>query len=75
MPAPAFTLDEIHADLATVDALLAELPEEDVLGRRSLRARREILVQELATQPVQTQPSAHAAVYAGGAVAERTRGA
>jgi len=58
--------DEVRADLATVEALLGAVPEGDVLGRRSLTARREILVQELATLAVQTQPSAHAAVGAPG---------
>jgi len=48
--------DEIGAELATVEALLGAVPEGDVLGRRSLTARREILIQELATLTEQTQP-------------------
>ena len=59
--------DEIGADLATVEALLAAVPEGDVLGRRSLKARRDILSQQLATLSTQAHPSAHAAVYFGGA--------
>jgi hypothetical protein len=50
--------DEIAADLATVESLLAAVLEDDVLGRRSLKARRDILAQELATLPAQAQPSA-----------------
>jgi hypothetical protein len=53
---------EVGADLATVEALLRAAPEEDVLGRRSLIARRDILAQELATLTAQSQPSAHAAI-------------
>ena len=59
--------DEIRADLATVEALLGAVPEGDVLGRRSLTARRDIIVQELDTLIAQAQPSARAAVYFGGA--------
>ena len=50
--------DEIGADLATVESLLAAVPEGDVLGRRSLKARRDILAQELASLTAQAQPSA-----------------
>jgi hypothetical protein len=56
--------EEIGADLATVEALLGAVPESDVLGRRSLTARRDILAQELATLTAQAQPSAHAAIAA-----------
>jgi len=66
--------DEIRADLATVEALLSVIPEEDVLGRRSLTARRAILVQELATLSAATHPAAHAAVYFGGAPVLGSRG-
>jgi hypothetical protein len=59
--------DEIRADLATVEALLGAAPEGDILGRRSLTARRDILTQELATLTAHARPSAHAAVYFGGA--------
>jgi hypothetical protein len=59
--------DEIAADLATVDDLLGSAPEDDVLGRRSLKARRDALARELATLTAQVQSSAHAAVYFGGA--------
>jgi len=59
--------DEVGADLATVESLLALVPEANVLGRRSLKARRDILAQELAGLFAQTHPSAHAAVYFGGA--------
>jgi hypothetical protein len=45
--------DEIGADLATVEALLEAVPEGDILGRRSLKARRDILAQELATLTAQ----------------------
>lgn len=66
--------DEIRADLATVESLLGTVPEGDILGRRSLTARREILVQELATLTAQTQPAARAAVYFGGAPVVGSRG-
>jgi hypothetical protein len=66
--------DEIRADLASVEALLGAVPEGDILGRRSLTARRDILAHELATLPAQAQPSAHAAVYFGGAPVVGSRG-
>src|SRR6185295_18761281 len=66
--------DEISADLATVEALLRAVPEADVLGRRSLSARRDVLTEELATLTAQAQPSAHAAVYFGGAPVVGSRG-
>ena len=66
--------DEIGADLATVDALLCAVPDEDILGRRSLTARRNVLVQELETLTAQAQPSARAAVYFGGAPVLGSRG-
>jgi hypothetical protein len=65
--------DEIRADLATVEALLGAVPEGDILGRRSLTARRDILTQELSTLTAHAQPSAHAAVYFGGAPVEEGR--
>jgi hypothetical protein len=66
--------DEIRADLATVEALLGAAPEGDILGRRSLTARRDILTQELATLTAHARPSAHAAVYFGGAPVVGSRG-
>ena len=48
--------DEIAAELATVEDLLAAVPEDDILGRRSLTARREILAQELAALSPERQP-------------------
>jgi hypothetical protein len=66
--------DEINADLTAVESLLGAVPEGDILGLRSLTARREILVQELATLTAQAQPSAHAAVYFGGAPVVGSRG-
>jgi len=66
--------DEIAADLATVEALLATAPEEDLLGRSSLIVRRNVLAQELATLGAQPQPPAHAAVYFGGAPVVGSRG-
>jgi hypothetical protein len=59
MPVPDITLDRIRADLATVEALLGAVPEGDILGRRSLTARRDILTQELATLMAHAQPAAH----------------
>jgi len=59
--------DEVGADLATVEALLAAVPDADVLVRRSLKARRDILAQELASLAAQAHSSAHAALYFGGA--------
>jgi hypothetical protein len=50
--------DETSADLATVESLLGAVPEGDVLGRRSLKARRDLLVQELATLTAQPQRGA-----------------
>lgn len=66
--------DEVRADLATVDAVLAGAPDDDVLGRRSLTARRAILTQELAALTSQQPPTAHAAVYFGGAPVVGSRG-
>src|SRR5262245_49845852 len=66
--------DALRADLATVEALLASAPEDDILGRRSLMARRDVLAAELATMPVQTQQLAHAAIYFGGAPVVGSRG-
>jgi hypothetical protein len=45
--------DAIVAELATVETLLAAAPDDDVLGRRSLKARRDILAQELVTLTAQ----------------------
>jgi hypothetical protein len=66
--------DEIAADLANVEALLCSVPEDDLLGRRSLAVRREMLAQELAALPARATASAHAAVYFGGAPVVGSRG-
>jgi hypothetical protein len=66
--------DEIAADLATVEALLATAPEDDLLGRNSLIVRRDALAQDLATLGAQPPLSAHAAVYFGGAPVVGSRG-
>jgi len=61
--------DELAADLATVDALLATAPEEDLLGRRSLTARRHVLAHELAT--LEAQPALKLELALGPAVDNR----
>jgi hypothetical protein len=71
---PKTERDEIRAGLATVDALLDTVPEDDVLGKRSLMARRDVLVEELAAKSAQARGSAHAAVYFGGAPVVGSRG-
>src|SRR5215212_9794181 len=66
--------DEIAADLATVESLLAGVPPGDPLGRHSLTARRDALVHELAALKAPSHSTARAALYFGGAPVVGSRG-
>lgn len=66
--------NELVAELAAVDALLASAPEDDPLGRRSLAARKEVLLEELAMLDASPRHAAHAALYFGGAPVAGGRG-
>lgn len=66
--------DEIAADLDAVEALLASAPEEDILGRRSLAARREHLLETLTELAPVPHAPAQAAIYFGGAPVLGSRG-
>ena len=58
--------DYIQAEIAALTALIASLPERDYLGRSSLEARRQDLVQELETLAAASENCAKIALYFGG---------
>lgn len=58
--------NQLAAELATVNTLLATLPNEDVLGRISLQSRRDQIAAELARIGAQTETAASVALLFGG---------
>ena len=58
--------DYISAEISALTALIASLPERDYLGRSSLEARRQALVEELDTLAAASEKGAKVALYFGG---------
>lgn len=59
--------DFVHADMAAVSGLLAQLGDEDVMARLGLEARLEELQQTIAQlDPTKDEPMASAALFFGG---------
>ena len=58
--------DHIQAEISALTSLIASLPERDHLGRSSLEARRQDLVEELEKLVVASENRAKIALYFGG---------
>ena len=58
--------DYIQAEISALTALIASLPERDLLGRSSLEARRQNLVEEFNKLAAASENSAKIALYFGG---------
>ena len=58
--------DYIQAEISALTALIASIPERDLLGRSSLEARRQDLVEELDKLAAASENSAKIALYFGG---------
>ena len=58
--------DYIQAEISALTALIASLPERDYLGRSSLEARRQDLVEELDKLAAASENRAKIALYFGG---------
>ena len=61
-----FDRDYIQAEISALTALIASLPERDYLGRSSLEARRQDLVEELDKLAAASENRAKIALYFGG---------
>lgn len=59
--------EHIEAEISGLDLLLASLPEDDFLGRRSLESRRKKLVSDLEQLADQIEKRARVALYFAGA--------
>ncbi|MEO7275281.1 MAG: hypothetical protein ABIX28_01980 [Vicinamibacterales bacterium] len=58
--------DHVQAEIASLDAMLARLPANDYLGRKSLGSRRRQLQQQLETIGAAPENRAQVALYFGG---------
>ena len=71
---PKIERDFVAADLAAVEALLAQMTDEDVLSTMSLEARRDELRQALASLAASPESAASAALFFSGRPVVGNRG-